>query len=90
MRMLTASLMVFASGIVIINAVADHKNKQEVLSEYQPYEASDIDPLWDCDLPNCKFNLCQEALRYSDPNCIKSIHSLTNGDWYVIYATSSQ
>jgi hypothetical protein len=55
------------------------------ISKQQPPCATDIDPLRDCDLPTCNCGFCAGALRYSmhyhSKTCIKSFHSLTNGDW---------
>jgi hypothetical protein len=86
MRILLATLLLLASSIATPTAPKGQiANQQEVLSKHQPFYASNIDPLSDCDLPNCNWGSCAGALRYSmrhSPNtCIKSLHSLTNGDW---------
>ena len=83
MRILITALLLCVGSIA---ATGQTNNQQEVLSsKQQPFYASNIDPLWDCDLPNCKWGACAGALRYSmhhAPNtCIKSLHSLMNGDW---------
>ncbi|KAM0709924.1 hypothetical protein Q7P35_003967 [Cladosporium inversicolor] len=86
MRIPVATLLLLAGSIAApIDPKPQVRNEQEVLTKLQPLCASDIDPLRDCDLPNSDWGLCAGALRYSmrySPNtCIKSIQSLTNGDW---------
>jgi len=86
MRILLATLLLFASSIAAPLAPKAHiTNQQEILSKHQPFYANDIDPSWDCDLPTCNWGRCAGALRYSmrhsTKTCIKSIYSLTNGDW---------
>jgi hypothetical protein len=86
MQLFFATLMLFAGSIVAPIAVTGKtNNQQQVLSKQQKTYANDIDPFWDCDLPTCQWGPCEGALRYSmrhaSKTCIKSFHSLTNGDW---------
>lgn len=86
MRVPLATLLLFARSIAApIAAMGKIDNQQEVLSKQQKAYAIDIDPLWDCDLPTCNWGPCAGALKYSmrhsTKTCIKSFHSLTNGDW---------
>ena len=86
MHILLVILLLLASGIATPTVTKEQiTDQQEVLPKHRPFYANGIDPLWDCDLPNCNWGSCAGALRYSirhSPNtCIKSLHSLTNGDW---------
>jgi len=86
MHILLVILLLLASSIATPTVTKEQINdQQEVLPKHRPFYANGIDPLWDCDLPNCNWGSCAGALRYSirhSPNtCIKSLHSLTNGDW---------
>ena len=85
-RILLVTLLLFASSIATSAFPKGQiTDQQEVLSKHGPFYASNIDPLWDCDLPNCNWGLCAGALRcsmrHSPKTCIKSLHSLINGDW---------
>lgn len=86
MRLLLATLLLFDRSIAAPIAVTGKiDNQQQVLSTQQKPCATGLDPLWDCDLPTCNWGLCAGALKYSmrhsTKTCIKSFHSLTNGDW---------
>lgn len=86
MRINLATLLLFAASIAALLAPkAQITNHQEVLSKHRAFYANDIDPLWDCDLPTCNWGRCAGAIKYSmrhfTKTCIRSLYSLTNGDW---------
>lgn len=77
MRISTAIIMFFAGSIATIDAAAGNtQNQQDDVSTKKQ-----LDPLWDCELPDCNWNACESALLYSGVGCIKSLESLTNADW---------
>ena len=86
MRVLLVTLLLLTSSIATLEAPKGQSaDQQKVLSKQQQFYARNIDPLWDCDLPNCKWGPCANVLRYSmrysPKTCIESLRSLTNGDW---------
>lgn len=86
MRILLVTLLLLAnSNTTLAVPKGQVFDQQEAISKHRSFYANGIDPLWDCDLPDCNWGLCAGALKYSirhSPNsCINSLHSLTNGDW---------